>query len=261
MKRKLLFFDIDGTLWDFDNVIPESTVAAIRSAQANGHLCFINSGRSRCFIRHPALFAVGFDGIVSGCGTMVEYRDEVMFYHTLPVDYVEWVLGVVRKHAFRPILEGRYHLYFDDADFLGDKFGEKIDEELGPDRLTIAGEWGRWEVSKLSCATNPGEHAACQAELADHFDFMIHESTVVEMAPKGFSKASGIHRLCELLDVDIADTVCFGDSVNDLPMLEAAGTSVVMGNGMDEVKRIADLVTKDLHKDGIHHAMKELELI
>lgn len=261
MKRKLLFFDIDGTLWDFDNVIPRSAVEAIHEAQANGHLCFINSGRSRCFIRHPALFAVGFDGIVSGCGTMIEYRDEVVGYYKLPPDYVEWVLSVVRKHRFRPILEGRYHLYFDDKDFEGDGFGDKIKEEMGDDLLSIAEHWGRWEISKLSCATEPWEHEECKKELADDFDFMIHESTVVEMAPKGYSKASGIQRLCELLDTDIEDTVAFGDSVNDLSMLTAAGTSVVMGNGMDEVKRVADFVTKDLHSDGIRYAMKELKLI
>ncbi len=261
MKRKLLFFDIDGTLWDFHNVIPESAVRAIRKAQQNGHLCFINSGRSRCFIRHPALFAVGFDGIVSGCGTMVEYHDDVVFYHTLANDFMEHVIRTVRKYDFRPILEGRYHLYFDELDFEGDPFAIKIKKELGDDLLTIEGEWGRWEVSKLSCATKAGSHKECMEELQDDFDFMIHESTVVEMSPKGFSKAGGIRVLCERLGVDMADTVCFGDSVNDLSMLEAAGTSVVMGNGMDEVKRIADFVTRDIHDDGIEYAMKELDLI
>ena len=261
MKRKLLFFDIDGTLWDFDNVIPQSTIVAIHKAQKAGHLCFINSGRARSFIRKPSLFAVGFDGLVSGCGTLVEYRDDVVFYHSLPVDYTEYVIKTVRKHRFRPILEGRYHLYYDEADFIGDAFGEKIKEELGDDLLSIDAEWGKWEISKLSCATVPDEHEACVKELGDDFDFMIHESTVVEMAPKGFSKATGIQKLCELLNVDIADTVAFGDSVNDLSMLEAAGTSVVMGNGMQQVKEIADFVTKDLHDDGIAYAMRELELI
>jgi predicted mannosyl-3-phosphoglycerate phosphatase (HAD superfamily) len=44
--KKLLFFDIDGTLWDNRSRIPESTVRAIRRARENGHLAFINSGRS-----------------------------------------------------------------------------------------------------------------------------------------------------------------------------------------------------------------------
>ena len=68
MGRKLLFFDIDGTLWDFHNVIPVSTVRAVHQARANGHLAFINSGRSRAFINSQELLGIGFDGIVSGCG-------------------------------------------------------------------------------------------------------------------------------------------------------------------------------------------------
>ncbi len=261
MKRRLLFFDIDGTLWDGDNVIPQSAVDAIHKAQENGHICLINSGRSRCFIRHPALFDVGFDGIVSGCGTMVEYNGDVVFYHKLPVDMVEDVLHTVRRHGFRPILEGRHHLYFDEADFAGEPYGEKLREELGGDLLSIEGEWGKWEISKLSCATKPNDHAACMEELKDAFDFMIHDATVVEMAPKGYSKASGIRKVCELLGVDVSDTVCFGDSVNDESMLLEAGTAVVMGNGMDQVKEIADFVTRDLHDNGIAYAMKELGLI
>ena len=40
----VLFFDIDGTLWDYKNYIPESTKKAIKLAQQNGHKCFINTG-------------------------------------------------------------------------------------------------------------------------------------------------------------------------------------------------------------------------
>ena len=65
---KAVFFDIDGTLWDFHNVIPESTVRAIRALRANGHYAFICSGRARAYITHPDLFAIGFDGLVAACG-------------------------------------------------------------------------------------------------------------------------------------------------------------------------------------------------
>ena len=43
--KKLLFFDIDGTLVDDDGSIPASTIQAIASAQKAGHLTFINTGR------------------------------------------------------------------------------------------------------------------------------------------------------------------------------------------------------------------------
>ena len=47
--RKLLFFDVDGTLADRvgkKNVVPQSAKDAIKKLQENGHLCFVNTGRS-----------------------------------------------------------------------------------------------------------------------------------------------------------------------------------------------------------------------
>ena len=51
MNRKILFFDIDGTLVTAPPcTVPESTVQAITQARKNGHLCFINTGRTRVII-------------------------------------------------------------------------------------------------------------------------------------------------------------------------------------------------------------------
>ena len=81
--RKAVFFDIDGTLWDFYNHIPESTVTAIRKLRENGNYAFICSGRARAYIQHPDLFAIGFDGVVAGCGTHVELNGDP--------DYQAWI--------------------------------------------------------------------------------------------------------------------------------------------------------------------------
>ena len=87
--KKAVFFDIDRTIWDWKNEIPESTVTAIRRLRANGHMAFLCSGRARGFIRHPDLLGIGFDGIVSGCGTMIEIQDEVVLYKQLETDLAQ----------------------------------------------------------------------------------------------------------------------------------------------------------------------------
>ena len=52
MKRKALFFDIDGTLLvDASKELPKSAAAAITEARRAGHLIFINSGRTRCLMK------------------------------------------------------------------------------------------------------------------------------------------------------------------------------------------------------------------
>ena len=102
--RKAVFFDIDGTLWNTKNEIPESTVKAIGQLRRNGHLAFLCSGRSRAYIQNPKLFEIGFDGVVSGCGTMIEYGGNTVFYKKLDTQLVEYTIHVVRNHNFRPIL-------------------------------------------------------------------------------------------------------------------------------------------------------------
>lgn len=50
-NRKLLFFDIDGTLLTaYPWSIPESTRKALEAARKNGHLLFVNSGRTYAMI-------------------------------------------------------------------------------------------------------------------------------------------------------------------------------------------------------------------
>ncbi len=261
MDTKFLFFDIDGTLWDEYNRIPESTVSAIRAARKNGHKAFINSGRTRAFIQNPDLLGIGFDGIVSGCGTMIEYQDDILEYYSMEPDYAGMVIQTVRSFGFRPVLEGRHYLYIDDEDFANEPYGKKLKRDLGERLLSISGNWGEWEISKLSCATKPNEHSGCMEALKDNFDFMIHSPAVVEMAPKGYSKGGAIEQLCRIFKIDKSDTIAFGDSTNDLSMLEAAGTAVVMGNGSDIAKNAADLVTDHLHDDGIMNACRKLSLI
>ena len=65
MDRKLLFFDIDGTLLagGIPGYIPDSAIHALKTAQANGHYIFINSGRTYSFM--PKLIRdFPFDGYI-----------------------------------------------------------------------------------------------------------------------------------------------------------------------------------------------------
>ncbi|MDO5336139.1 MAG: Cof-type HAD-IIB family hydrolase [Eubacteriales bacterium] len=260
-KRKAIFFDIDGTLWDYKNEIPESAKAAIRALKKNGHLTFLCSGRGRAYIQNPELLELGFDGIISGCGTMIEYHGETIFYKRLDNTLVETTLSVMREHGFRPIMEGRQYIYMDEADFGQDYYGKKLKAELGERLSSIEGTWGDWEVSKFSCATDNADREECFAALSEYYDYKIHNPAVAEVVPKGHHKGTGIAKVCELLNIDIADTVAFGDSANDLEMLCAAGIGVAMGNGSDEAKTAADYVTDSLKDDGIWKACRRLELI
>lgn len=261
MKKKAVFFDIDGTLWDRQNYIPESTRTAIKKLRECGHLTFICTGRSRGYVQDPGLLELGFDGIVSGCGTMIEYHGEIIFDHTIEPELVEHTVRTVRKYGMRPILEGKEYLYLDESEFGEDAYGKKLKKELGERRRSIEEAGGNRDICKLSCATEDADCASCFRELEPYYDYIIHNSAVVEMVPKGFHKGTGIAKVCELLNMERSDTIAIGDSMNDLGMFEAAGIAVAMGNGTEEAKAAADHITTELLEDGIWNACLWLGLI
>ena len=236
-SAKILFFDIDGTLWNWKNEIPESTIKAVRLARKKGNLAFINSGRSRAFIQNKELLDIGFDGIISGCGTLI---------------------GLDGK----PVLEGREYLYMDfEEECADDWYGNKLKRELGSRLKSIAGEWGKWRMQKLSCNIRGAEREACREEFGDEYDFIMHDLDVCELVPKPHSKGTGIKHICELLNVPLSSTYAFGDSVNDMEMLKTAGTAIVMGSGGDAAKEAADYITTPQEEDGIWNACVHFGLL
>ena len=54
------------------------------------------------------------------------------------------------------------------------------------------------------------------------------------------------------------ETVVFGDSYNDLSMLRNAGLSVAMENGVEEVKKIADIITRTNEDNGVAVVVEEM---
>ena len=82
-----------------------------------------------------------------------------------------------------------------------------------------------------------------------------------EGVPLDFSKGRAIAETAQALGASIEDCIAFGDSRNDLAMLEACPVSVAMMKAPEHVNKACTLVTDLPEQDGILHAMERLELI
>ena len=103
-------------------------------------------------------------------------------------------------------------------------------------------------------------------QLEHEFYFLVQDQTGAnylngELINRKFDKGLGIRRMAEALDFPIEDTVGFGDSMNDLEMIETVGTSVCMANGSPQLKRKSDLVCPAVEEDGLAWGFRKLGLV
>ena len=91
---KLIFLDVDGTLVDYHNRIPESAVKAIRQAREKGHLVYVCTGRSKAEMQ-PELWEIGLDGMIGGNGSYVEHHGQVLMHQLISKEdaakIVDWL--------------------------------------------------------------------------------------------------------------------------------------------------------------------------
>ncbi|MCI8490561.1 MAG: Cof-type HAD-IIB family hydrolase [Lachnospiraceae bacterium] len=260
--RKAVFFDIDGTLWDWNMQVPKSTITAIHRLRENGTYAFICSGRSRGAIRAKELLEdIGFDGIVAGCGTHIEYQGELIFEKNLSQEEITFLLECFQTYNTPAILEGKRYLYADRETFGGDPYIEYLENILGNGFLTIKDHKGNYEANKVSIDITKGDVEGIQNALSKRYELICHGIKVMEIVPKGFSKASGIRQVCGYLNIPREHTYAFGDGENDIEMLRYANYGIAMGNATKEAKAAADYVTTDIKEDGIFNGLKHFELI
>lgn len=265
--KKLIFFDIDGTIItenEVERTIPESLIKALRLLQKNGHLCFINTGRSLAEIE-TAIRDLRFDGYVCGCGTYISYHNDILYSKTLPFAFGNKIVEDLEAHKLEWLLEGSKYIYYSSKPYSThiNDFKEEHKKLVPKAFHVIAPEEAKnLEFDKFCiCIREDSDLDGFRKKYEDTLTFIDRKHGFFEIMPKGCSKASGIQFLEEYFSVPHQDTIAIGDSTNDLPMLDYAGYSIAMGNSAKELLPVVDYVTDTVLNDGIYKAMQHLELI
>jgi hydroxymethylpyrimidine pyrophosphatase-like HAD family hydrolase len=92
-------------------------------------------------------------------------------------------------------------------------------------------------------------------------DVAAHHCLNGELINRNFDKGKGVRIVADAFGIAIEDTIGFGDSMNDLEMIETVGTSVCMDNGSPKLKELSDIVCPAVEADGLAIAFEQLGLI
>ena len=273
MNKKLIFLDIDGTLTPAGtNVPPESALRAIRAAQAAGHAVFLCTGRNPDMLK-PVL-AYGFEGAVACAGGYVFTRDRVLFDCPIPGDLRDLAMRLMKENGVFRTIEAVDATYGDEdlGDFLA-QAGEG-NSELVRWRKALAEQLnirpmseydGRPIYKIVIMCRDASQLVPVREALEKDFLFAIqdvaaHNCLNGEIINRAFDKGRGVRIVADALGFDIADTIGFGDSINDKEMIETVATSVCMDNGSPSLKAISSFVCPSVEADGLAWAFEKLGL-
>jgi Cof subfamily protein (haloacid dehalogenase superfamily) len=255
--KKIVFFDIDGTLLDHEKKLPLSTKKAIKLLKENGVFVAIATGRAP-FMFKSLLEELDIDSFVSFNGQLVIFENEVIYENHLDKQEL--------KRFFQDTKNNDHPLIFMNEKTMKAtvKHHSFIEKSMGSLKLPHPNEDASFYLDRkiyqsLLFCENEAEHRYFQDY--QQFDFIRWHPYSVDVLPKGGSKAEGIKKMIERLGFELKDVYAFGDGLNDLEMLKEVGTGVAMGNGVPEAKEIADIITSDVSENGIWNGLKELQLI
>lgn len=108
--EKVIFIDIDGTLVDYENNLPDSAAEAIQQARKNGHRVYVCTGRSKAEV-YQNIWDIGLDGMIGGNGSYVEDHGRVLMHQLITKEQCVRIVDWLHARKLEFYLESNSGLY------------------------------------------------------------------------------------------------------------------------------------------------------
>lgn len=279
MKYKLIAADMDGTLLNDELTVSQANLDAINAFRAAGGIFTIATGRAPCGV-HGYIKAVGLDVfpakvICNIGGTIVDSvtfkADKIFAMHP---ESTARLVDVLAAHTRLVMVYAEDGLKISESSELAMNYCKYvgIDSEQKDD---LAGFvlTPDVKIAKVMAILDERKLDAVMSMLKRDFsEFYFLQSTapflqrlrgdgedirpsMIECVMSGINKGTGLKCVADGYGIPMSQVVAFGDSYNDMDMIEAAGLGIAMGNAKQSVKDVADYVTDTNNADGVAKAI------
>ncbi|SHK83553.1 hypothetical protein SAMN05216582_1202 [Selenomonas ruminantium] len=262
MAIKLLATDLDGTLLRSGKPVSAGNIAAAQAAAREGTVVTIATGRMYQAAL-PVAKALGLDvPIITYNGALIKSTSGKIYYeHYLDEDICRRITDFCAERKWYLQSYSGDNLYYSDSGEFSKRY--ELSQKVIGEEVGYAGM--RKQVSRMykmliitaGADVTQNWMAELRAEFGDSISLTQSAPDFIEIIAPGVSKAAGLQKLADILDIDICETMAIGDANNDLPMLRAAGFSVAMGNAADDIKAVTNAVTGNCDDDGWAQAVNQ----
>lgn len=261
-RYRLIAMDLDGTLLDQRSRVTPRTRAALERAHAAGVAVAVATGRSYALLRYftDGLPLTGPQITFNGAIVVDPVSGHPMFLQAVPEVWITPVLAFLREHDI-------YSCYYTESEIYV-RGRSPLERALVPPNfpqpITTDDLEGLLHLPciKLVAVAEPARIGALRPEaeraFGQHLYITQTSSVLLEFLHPAVSKGAALARAMADLGVDPAQVIAFGDSHNDIGMLQVAGLGVAMANASPEVRAIAGAIAPSNTEDGIAVMLDEV---
>lgn len=250
--KKVIFFDIDGTLIPFgEEIWTEKTVEVLKELKTRGYDLFIATGRHH--INTPSFIKTSdiFNGYICLNGQMIFIDNECI--HETAID--EDTINALKKFGDQNDLSvmfataNYFHLSKEDKEF--EEYVAKLTKyKIDPEPNA--------PILQATMYLSPEYDEELQ-KIIPNCVITRWNDRYIDINKSHVSKASAIKYLMDRYNINHKNTFAVGDAGNDREMLKFVGTGIAMGNADDVTKSYADIVIGEDVKDGIQDLLDILK--
>ncbi|MBQ7284484.1 MAG: HAD family hydrolase [Oscillospiraceae bacterium] len=262
IKDILLVSDLDNTLLTAEKGIPEFNLKMIKKFQELGGNFTVATGRSiESVERYLDQLELSTPAITYNGGVIYDYKNKMyIIKETLP-ESAKQALEMIREKfpdVGTEIMCDNNRLYMIRENAYTYKHVD--DEKLSYVCADISNIKNNW-IKVLFADRNSRLlelQEFCRTLSFEDLEFVMSNTIYFEMLPKGVTKGTALHKLCDALNIKIADTVAVGDYYNDIELLQTAGLSVCVDNAPAEIKNICHAVVPKCTDGGVGHLLAQI---
>lgn len=253
MKLEAIAFDLDDTLLNGQSSISDYTVEVLRRAKARGIRIIPASGRAPYSMK-PYVDRLGAGDPYIACNgaEIVGPDHQALETFAFSPERARAVCRWLKESgSYVQVYRGENFFYAEDCEASRNyqRSSGMIGKPVGDLDAFLT-----FETPKVLSVNTPAEVARilplAQAAFPD-VEFTVSKPYFLEAQPQGVNKGAALVRLAKRLGLNLSGVMAFGDSLNDVKMLQAAGHGVAMGNARDEVKRAVPHVCGSNLDDGV----------
>lgn len=268
---KLIAIDMDGTLLNSEKELSPANEQVLRTCIDRGIYIVPATGRTVDGLPDQVKALPGIRYAITSNGAMLEdmERREVLDRRLIPWEKTVQLLEMAEKIGtmYDPYIERRGVSEKRFMDHLEDYIGSpqirqlvKRTRDIVPNIIEYV-KTQKKPAEKINLFFGDQEKRLKAWEELKEIDGIVVSASLsnnLEINAAGATKGEALLRLAAHLGIDPGETMAFGDGGNDYTMIRDAGIGVVMANGDENLKKLADYITLSNDEDGVADAIRKL---